>query len=81
MQKRKKEILSFFEQLGIADKINVKAGKLSFGQQQRVAFIRALCQPFDFLFLDEPISHLDDDNSRIMGELIIAEAERHKEPE
>lgn len=73
MQK-KKEILSFFEQLGIADKINVKAGKLSFGQQQRVAFIRALCQPFDFLFLDEPISHLDDDNSRIMGELIIAEA-------
>ncbi len=74
MQKKKKEILSFFEQLGIADKINVKAGKLSFGQQQRVAFIRALCQPFDFLFLDEPISHLDDDNSRIMGELIIAEA-------
>ena len=71
--KKKKEILSFFEQLGIADKINVKAGKLSFGQQQRVAFIRALCQ-FDFLFLDEPISHLDDDNSRIMGELIIAEA-------
>lgn len=52
----------------------MKAGKLSFGQQQRVAFIRALCQPFDFLFLDEPISHLDDDNSRIMGELIIAEA-------
>ena len=53
----------------------VKAGKLSFGQQQRVAFIRALCQPFDFIFLDEPISHLDDENSRIMGELIIAEAE------
>ena len=52
----------------------MKAGKLSLGQQQRVAFIRALCQPFDFLFLDEPISHLDDDNSRIMGELIIAEA-------
>ena len=52
----------------------MKAGKLSFGQQQRVAFIRALCQPFDFLFLDEPISHLDDDNSRIMGELIITEA-------
>lgn len=73
MQKEK-EILSFFEQLGIADKLNVKAGKLSFGQQQRVAFIRALCQPFDFLFLDEPISHLDDDNSRIMGELIMGEA-------
>ena len=72
--KKKKEILALFDAMGIADKANIKAGKLSFGQQQRVAFIRALCQPFDFLFLDEPISHLDDDNSRIMGELIIAEA-------
>ena len=72
--KKKKEILSLFEKLGISDKLNVKAGKLSFGQQQRVAFIRAFCQPFDFLFLDEPISHLDDENSRIMGEIIIDEA-------
>ena len=60
--KKKKEILSLFEKLGISDKLNVKAGKLSFGQQQRVAF------------LDEPISHLDDENSRIMGEIIIDEA-------
>ena len=67
--KKRKEILSLFERLGITDKLHVKAGK------QRVAFIRALCQPFDFIFLDEPISHLDDENSRIMGELIIAEAE------
>lgn len=74
--KKKKEILALFEQLGIADKTNVKAGKLSFGQQQRVAFVRALCQPFDFLFLDEPISHLDDANSRIMSRIIIAEAGR-----
>lgn len=74
--KKKKEIQALFETLGIADKLHIKAGKLSFGQQQRVAFIRALCQPFDFIFLDEPISHLDDENSRIMGELIIAEAEK-----
>lgn len=74
--KKKKEIQAIFETLGIADKLNVKAAKLSFGQQQRVAFIRSLCQPFDFLFLDEPISHLDDENSRIMGELIHREAEK-----
>ena len=53
--KKKKEILALFETMGIADKVHIKAGKLSFGQQQRVAFIRALCQPFDFIFLDEPI--------------------------
>ena len=57
--KKKKEILAFFEKLGLSDKLNVKTGKLSFGQQQRVAFIRALCQPFDFLFLDEPTTYLD----------------------
>nr|WP_302831933.1 ATP-binding cassette domain-containing protein [uncultured Bacteroides sp.] len=72
--KKKKEILTLFETLGITDKVNEKAGKLSFGQQQRVAFIRSLCQPFDFIFLDEPISHLDDRNSGIMSRLLVEEA-------
>ena len=74
--KSRKEILALFEAVGLSDKLNIKAGKLSFGQQQRVAFIRSLCQPFDFLFLDEPISHLDDTNSRIMGEITREEATR-----
>ena len=43
--KKKKEIIALFEAIGIPDKINEKAGMLSFGQQQRVAFIRSLCQP------------------------------------
>ncbi|MFS3036439.1 ATP-binding cassette domain-containing protein [Bacteroides nordii] len=72
--KKKKEILALFDAMGIADKANIKAGKLSFGQQQRVAFIRALCQPFDFIFLDEPISHLDDYNGQIMSNLLTEEA-------
>lgn len=72
--KTKKEILALFEAFSLTDKLNVKAGKLSFGQQQRVAFIRSLCQPFDFIFLDEPVSHLDDTNGRIMGELVMEEA-------
>ena len=76
--KKKKEILTFFETLGITNKINEKVGKLSFGQQQRIAFIRCLCQPFDFIFLDEPISHLDDKNSAIMSKLLVEEAEKQK---
>jgi len=43
---------------------------LSLGQKQRVAIIRALCQPFDFLLLDEPFSHLDNDNIKILSEII-----------
>ena len=74
--KKRKEILALFEAIGIADKLNEKAGKLSFGQQQRVAFIRSLCQPFDFIFLDEPISHLDDENGTIMSRLLTEEANR-----
>lgn len=74
--KKKKEILTLFEALDIPDKVNVKAGKLSFGQQQRVAFIRSLCQPFDFIFLDEPVSHLDDRNGLLMSRLLTEEAER-----
>lgn len=76
--KKKKEILALFDTLGIADKVDTKAGKLSFGQQQRVAFIRSLCQPFDFIFLDEPISHLDDENGTIMSRMLTEEAE-HQE--
>lgn len=76
--KTAKEIESLFDAMEIKDKINTKAGKLSFGQQQRVAFIRALCQPFDFMLLDEPISHLDDRNGNIMGEIIINEAKKQQ---
>ena len=74
--KSKKEIKTWFEALGIADKWEVPLGKLSFGQQQRVALIRALCQPFDFIFLDEPVSHLDDENGRIMASILAEESER-----
>lgn len=72
----KKQILEWFGMLGIADKVDAKIGRMSFGQQQRVAMIRSLCQPFDFILADEPISHLDDNNSRIMGDIMMTEAKR-----
>ena len=71
---KKEQIEEWFEMLGIADKQDALIGRMSFGQQQRVALIRTLCQPFDFVFVDEPISHLDDDNSSIMGQILTAEA-------
>jgi ABC-type lipoprotein export system ATPase subunit len=72
----KRVITNWFEQLGIADKIDTRIDHMSYGQQQRVALIRALCQPFDFLLLDEPISHLDDKNSDIMRDIVLCEIER-----
>lgn len=74
--KTREEILNWFERLGIADKVDQTVGLMSFGQQQRVAMMRALAQPFDFILADEPISHLDANNSRIMGEIMMEEAKK-----
>ena len=76
--KSRQEIETCFERLGIADKMDAKVGRMSYGQQQRVAMIRALVQPFDFLLVDEPISHLDDENSAIMGEIMMEEVRKQE---
>ena len=68
-----KDIELLFEELGISDKIHSRIDRMSFGQQQRVSFIRSLCQPHDFILLDEPISHLDDHNSDVMRDILLRE--------
>lgn len=60
--------------LGIGSKLNSKAKTCSYGEQQRVAIVRALLQPFQFLLLDEPFSHLDNNNSERAMELMLEEA-------
>ncbi len=69
-------ILEMMNLLGIEALKDQKAQTLSFGQKQRVAIIRALCQPFKWLLLDEPFSHLDEENSRKALDLIMREAEK-----
>lgn len=51
---------------------------LSLGQRQRVAIIRALCQPFNFLLLDEPFSHLDSSNIKIIVDVLNKELEERQ---
>ena len=72
--KSMKEIDAMLRLLGIIEKKYTLVSKISIGQQQRVAIIRTLCQPFDFIFLDEPVSHLDENNNRIVAQLIEDEA-------
>lgn len=67
------QIRQWFDALGIGDKLNAPVAQMSYGQQQRVAMIRALVQPMDFLLLDEPVSHLDDENASIMAETMMLE--------
>lgn len=65
-----KQIEDMLERLEIGMKRDIVAARLSVGQQQRVAIIRALCQPFDFILLDEPVSHLDTRNNLTVARLI-----------
>ncbi len=58
-----KKIEEMAELLGMAEFLQRKAGILSFGQQQRIAIIRSLCQPFEYLLADECFSHIDQENS------------------
>lgn len=66
----------WMERLGITARRDYPAGRLSIGQQQRVALIRSLCQPFDFILLDEPVSHLDEANNRLAAGIVEEEAGR-----
>lgn len=68
------EILALLDRLELRHKADSPASQLSIGQQQRVAIIRALCQPFDFLLVDEPVSHLDARNNAAVAALIAEEA-------
>ena len=40
------------------------------GQCQRVAIIRSLCQPFKWILMDEPFSHLDKKNANKAFDII-----------
>lgn len=70
------EIENYLSILGLADRKNQLAATLSYGQQQRIAIIRALLQPFEIMILDEPFSHLDIDNSTIALNMILKEVKK-----
>jgi putative ABC transport system ATP-binding protein len=63
-------------QLGITSILHQKASMCSYGEQQRIAIIRALMQPFDWLIMDEPFSHLDKNNIDKAAALINAECKK-----
>lgn len=64
------EAKEWLNHLGMEGKWNQKAETLSYGERQRVAIVRSLMQPFKWLLLDEPFSHLDNENTYKAASLI-----------
>lgn len=72
--KTEDEIFAMAEMLKIDHLMKNNVRILSYGQKQRVSIIRALCQPFEFIMLDEPFSHLDENTKDLARNLIFQEA-------
>jgi len=62
--------LEMAKQLGMEGFLTKPVETLSFGQRQRIALIRTLRKPFKLLLLDEPFSHLDQENINLASSLI-----------
>lgn len=69
-------IEEWLHRLGIDSRTHYPVGRMSIGQQQRVAILRCICQPFSFLLIDEPVSHLDARNNEIAASIIMEETRR-----
>jgi ABC-type lipoprotein export system ATPase subunit len=72
-----REAKEWMDRLGLKDKKNSMGNTLSYGEQQRVAIIRALLQPFKWLLMDEPFSHLDHANTAKAIALILEVVKKH----
>jgi ABC-type lipoprotein export system ATPase subunit len=64
-------------EVGLAERVRQRAGRLSAGERQRVAIARALATSRPLLLVDEPTSRLDEANAAAVGELLATAAREH----
>lgn len=60
------------KQVGLEDKAETSPAALSGGEQQRVAIARALMMRPPFIIADEPTAHLDEDNKKMVCDLLVS---------
>ena len=73
----RKRALELLDQVGLADRSSHPPGKLSGGEQQRVAAARALANEPPVLLADEPSGNLDLDTSEMLHEVLFGLVRDH----
>lgn len=64
------QVAAIIRPLGLQEKLFEPVGQLSGGQQQRAAIARAIYQDSEILLADEPVSSLDEQQSRVVMHLL-----------
>ena len=65
------EIFNLLDKVGLSERLHHLPWKLSGGEKQRAAIVRAIVNKPNFLFLDEPTGNLDESNAKSIQELLI----------
>jgi ABC-type Mn2+/Zn2+ transport system ATPase subunit len=69
--KKDREVAAWaLEQVGLQERRDSSIGEMSFGQQQRVLFARALAQEGSILLLDEPMNGVDPQTQELFLEVL-----------
>jgi ABC-type lipoprotein export system ATPase subunit len=74
---RDARVRELLDRVGLGDRADDAVQKLSGGEMQRVAICRALLRRPQLLLADEPTGNLDDANSQVVMQLMLALAREH----
>ncbi len=70
-KKQEKEVITMLERVGLSQRLNAFPDRLSGGEQQRVAILRAILHSPTLLLSDEPTGNLDQETGQTIIQLLL----------